>query len=497
MNYLDKYNEWKNHPNLDAGDREELVAIESDDKEIKERFLYDLEFGTGGLRGILGIGTNRINKYMIRKTTQGFAEYIKKAGAEACTRGVVIAHDNRRFSIEFCLETAGVLAANGIKAYVFESLRPTPELSFAVRELSAFGGVMITASHNPYYDNGIKIINRFGEKLDNSTAALIEAYLDGNLDLLGVKEKDLPVARREKLGGIIDYVAGRNRYMGYLISVAAHSYKNLRIGLDCANGAAWNIAKSIFEALGAQVYLTGASPDGLNINRDCGSTHIENLQKLVSEQHLDAGFAFDGDADRCIAIDEQGTIVDGDTMLFILATRLKQRGMLDQDTVVATIMSNTGLERALKKEGIQCIRTNVGDRFIYEAMQKGGYRLGGEQSGHIILRKYATTGDGLLTAIMIAEQMLDEKLPLSALAKPVVYLPQLEKNIPADDKSAVVANPQVQQKLQEIKDRLGSDGRILLRESGTEPMVRIMVEAETKELCQATVAELVNVIQSL
>lgn len=454
-------------------------------------------FGTDGFRGEANVGLTSMHAYRIgRFLGWYFSNPLSGCNKQNYRSRIVIGKDTRRSSYMLEYSIVAGITASGADAYMLH-VTTTPSVTYVTRQDEFDCGVMITASHNPFYDNGIKIINRFGEKLDNATAALIEAYLDGNLDLLGVKEEDLPVAHREKLGGIIDYVAGRNRYIGYLISVAAHSYKNLRIGLDCANGAAWNIANSIFEALGAQVYLTGASPDGLNINRDCGSTHIENLRSLVTEQHLDAGFAFDGDADRCIAVDEQGTVVDGDTMLFILATRLKQRGMLDQDTVVATIMSNTGVERALAKEGIRCIRTNVGDRFIYEAMQKGGYRLGGEQSGHIILRKYATTGDGLLTAIMIAEQMLDEKLPLSALAKPVVYLPQMEKNIPAADKSTVIQNPQVQETLQKIKDRLGDAGRILLRESGTEPMVRIMVEAQTKELCQKTIEEMAETIHSI
>ena len=454
-------------------------------------------FGTDGFRGEANIGLTSMHAYRIGR----FLGWYYANALSGCTKQnyrprIVIGKDTRRSSYMLEYSIVAGITASGADAYMLH-VTTTPSVTYVTRQDGFDCGVMITASHNPYYDNGIKIINRFGEKLDNTTAALIEAYLDHNFDLLGIEGDDLPLAHREKLGGIIDYVAGRNRYIGYLISVAAHSYKNLRIGLDCANGAAWNIAKSIFEALGAQVYLTGASPDGLNINRDCGSTHIENLRKMVTEQHLDAGFAFDGDADRCIAVDELGNIIDGDTMLFILAARLKKRGMLDQDTVVATVMSNTGVERALAQEGIRCIRTNVGDRFIYEAMQKGGYRLGGEQSGHIILRKYATTGDGLLTAIMIAEQMLDEKLPLSALAKPVVYFPQAEKSIHATDKSAIISKPTVQDALQRITERLGDAGRILLRESGTEPVVRIMVEAETAELCQKTINEMADVIHSI
>jgi phosphoglucosamine mutase len=453
-------------------------------------------FGTDGFRGEANRRLTSMHAYRIgRFLGWYFSSPLSGCNKQNYRPRIVIGKDTRRSSYMLEYSIVAGITASGADAYMLH-VTTTPSVTYVTRQDEFDCGVMITASHNPYYDNGIKIINRFGEKLDDATAALIEAYLDYNYAVLGLEE-DLPTAQREKIGGIIDYVAGRNRYIGYLISVAAHSYKNMRIGLDCANGSSWNIAKSIFEALGAQVFLTGASPDGLNINRDCGSTHIENLCNLVKEQHLDAGFAFDGDADRCIAVDEQGNPVDGDTILYILASRLKKRGMLDQNTVVATVMSNTGVERALEKEGIRCVRTNVGDRFIYECMQKNGYRLGGEQSGHIILRKYATTGDGLLTAIMIAEQMQDEKLSLSALAKPVVYLPQFEKNIVVEDKAAVTGHPAVQQALQKEIDLLGDHGRILLRESGTEPVVRIMVEAESLELCKAIASRLAETIERI
>jgi phosphoglucosamine mutase len=353
---------------------------------------------------------------------------------------------------------------------------------------------MITASHNPYYDNGIKVINRHGEKLDDNTTALIEAYIDGDLKSLGVCGNDLPLAHRERIGCIVDYVAGRNRYVGYLISVAAHSYKELKIGLDCANGASWMIAKNVFDALGAQTVVIGAEPDGLNVNNGCGSTHIENLCKLVKEQHLDVGFAFDGDADRCIAVDENGNVVDGDSMLYILATRLKARDMLDHNTIVATIMSNSGLFAALKEAGIDCVQTSVGDRFVYECMQDKGYRLGGEQSGHIILKKYATTGDGLLTAIMIAEEMRDRKSPLSKLAEPVKLYPQLTKNIRVKDKSAVMMDSDVQAELKAVDALINGKGRALLRQSGTEPVIRIMIESESEELCESYADRIANVI---
>lgn len=451
-------------------------------------------FGTDGFRGEANLRLTSMHAYRIGR----FLGWYFSNPLSGCTKQnyrprIVIGKDTRRSSYLLEYSIVAGITASGADAYMLH-VTTTPSVTYVTRQDEFDCGVMITASHNPYYDNGIKIVNKFGEKLDDATAALIEAYLDENYAALGLSA-DLPLARRERIGGIIDYAAGRNRYIGYLISVATHSYKHMRIGLDCANGAAWNIAKSIFEALGAQVYLTGASPDGLNINRDCGSTHIENLCNLVKEQHLDAGFAFDGDADRCIAVDENGRPVDGDTILYILASRLKKRGMLDQDTVVATVMSNTGVERALEQEGIRCVRTNVGDRFIYECMQKNGYRLGGEQSGHIILRKYATTGDGLLTAIMITEQMRDEKLPLSALAKPVVYLPQYEKNIPVEDKAAALNHPAVQEEYQKQVALLGNNGRILLRESGTEPVVRVMVEAECFEQCKAIAEILGGVIE--
>ena len=453
-------------------------------------------FGTDGFRGEANLRLTSMHAYRIgRFLGWYFSSPLSGCNKQNYRPRIVIGKDTRRSSYMLEYSIVAGITASGADAYMLH-VTTTPSVTYVTRQDEFDCGVMITASHNPYYDNGIKIVNKFGEKLDDTTAALIEAYLDENYSALGLTE-DLPPVRREKIGRIVDYAAGRNRYIGYLISVATHSYKHLRIGLDCANGAAWNIAKSIFEALGAQVYLTGASPDGLNINRDCGSTHIENLCSLVKEQHLDAGFAFDGDADRCIAVDENGHTVDGDTILYILATRLKKRGMLDKDTVVATVMSNTGVERALAQEGIRCIRTDVGDRFIYECMQKNGYRLGGEQSGHIILRKYATTGDGLLTAIMIAEQMRDEKLPLSALAKPVVYLPQYEKSIPVEDKAAAINNPQVQAELKKQTETLGNDGRILLRESGTEPVVRVMVEAQTSAQCKTIAEALAGIIEKV
>lgn len=452
-------------------------------------------FGTDGFRGEANVGLTSMHAYKVgRFLGWYFSSPLSGCAKQNYRPRIVIGKDTRRSSYMLEYSIVAGITASGADAYMLH-VTTTPSVSYVTRQDEFDCGVMITASHNPYYDNGIKIVNQYGEKLDDKTAALIEAYIDGNLSLLGVGAADLPLAQKDRLGQIVDYVAGRNRYVGYLISVASHSYKELRIGLDCANGASWMIAKAVFDALGAQTFVTGASPDGLNINRGCGSTHIENLCAFVKENHLDVGFAFDGDADRCIAVDENGSVVDGDGILYILATRLKSRDMLDHNTMVATVMSNSGLLKALQKAGIHCIQTAVGDRFVYECMQNGGYRLGGENSGHIILKKYATTGDGILTAIMIAEEMRDEKAALSALAKPVVLLPQLTRNIRVSDKSAVLSDSAVQAKLEEVRARIGGDGRVLLRESGTEPVIRIMVEAESAELCEQYAGLLADVIK--
>jgi phosphoglucosamine mutase len=393
--------------------------------------------------------------------------------------------------IEYSI-VAGI-TASGADAYMLH-VTTTPSVSYVTRQDEFDCGIMITASHNPFYDNGIKIINRYGEKLDDETTALIEAYLDANLKILGISGDDLPLATRNKIGCIVDYVSGRNRYLGYLISLASNSYKKLRIGLDCANGASWMIAKSVFSALGAQTYVIGAEPDGLNINQGCGSTHIENLCNLVKEKHLDIGFAFDGDADRCIAVDEKGNKIDGDAILYILARRLKNRGMLNDNTIVATVMSNSGLVSSLKSIGIQCAQTTVGDRFVYECMQKNGYSLGGEQSGHIILRKYATTGDGILTAIMLAEEVCDSKHSLSELTESVKLYPQKIKSFRVKDKRAVLDDTAVLTAVAAIETRIDGNGRVLLRQSGTEPVIRIMVEAESEALCDEYIDSITHVI---
>ena len=439
-------------------------------------------FGTDGFRGEANVKLTSMHAYKVGRFL-GWYYQNEISGCPANHRPrIVIGKDTRRSSYTLEYSIAAGITASGADAYMLH-VTTTPGVSYVTRQDEFDCGIMITASHNPFYDNGIKVINKFGEKLNDETTSLIEAYLDGNLSVLGVSGTDLPLATKEKIGCIIDYSSGRNRYLGYLISLASHSYKNLKIGLDCANGAAWMIAKSVFAALGAQTTVIGAEPDGLNINENCGSTHIENLCKLVKEKHLDVGFAFDGDADRCIAVDENGEVVDGDKMLYALGKRLKGRGMLNNNTVVATIMSNSGFLASLEEAGIKCEQTNVGDRFVYECMQEKSYDLGGEQSGHIIIKKYATTGDGILTAIMLAEEICDSKLSLAELVAPVKLYPQYIKNIRVKDKAEVLKDKAVLESKEEVEKLIAGKGRVLLRESGTEPVIRIMIESETEEKC--------------
>ena len=440
-------------------------------------------FGTDGFRGEANINLTSIQAYKVGR----FLGWYYSSKLSGCQKAgyrpkVVIGKDTRRSSYMLEYSIVAGITASGADAYMLH-VTTTPSVSYVTRQDEFDCGIMITASHNPYYDNGIKVINSRGEKLDDETTSFIEAYLDGDLASLGVVGEDLPLAQKSKIGCIHDYVSGRNRYIGYLISVASNSYKNLKIGIDCANGASWNIASSVFSALGAQVYTIGAEPDGLNINTDCGSTHMENLVKLVKEKHLDLGFAFDGDADRCLAVDENGKIIDGDAIIYILGKRLKSRGMLNDDTVVTTIMSNSGFVASLDQIGIKCVQTTVGDRFVYECMQNNNYSIGGEQSGHIIIKKYATTGDGILTAIMIAEEICDSKSSLAKLAEPVKTYPQYMKNVRVKDKAAVMGDKAVLGAVAEVERLIGKDGRVLLRQSGTEPVIRVMVESLTHEKC--------------
>ena len=448
-------------------------------------------FGTDGFRGEAGVTLTSEHAYKIGR----FLGWYYAQGGTHKVRAV-IGKDTRRSSYMFEYAIVAGLTASGADAYMLH-VTTTPSVSYAVAGDEFDCGIMISASHNPYTDNGIKLVNRKGEKIDDATIEKIEMYLDGKLGELGITTPDIPFATGAALGEIIDYAAGRNRYIGYLISLSQYSFRNFRVGLDCANGSSWMIAKNVFDALGTKTYTINASPDGLNINRDVGSTHIEVLAKYVKENQLDIGFAFDGDADRCIAVDERGQIVNGDHILYVLAMQLKKNGNLVNNTVVTTVMSNMGLYRALKDAGIRYEQTTVGDRYIYENMQHTCNCIGGEQSGHIILSKYATTGDGILTAIKLMEAVIREKLPLSKLAEPVQMLPQVTKNVRVADKAAVKNHPAVQSSLQSVGERLGESGRILLRESGTEPVIRVMVEAPTELQCEEFAGEVVDQIYAL
>lgn len=444
-------------------------------------------FGTDGFRGEAGSTLNAEHAYKIGRF---LGWYYGRDGKKV---RVVIGKDTRLSSYMFEYSIVSGLTASGADAYMLH-VTTTPSVSYIASKDEFDCGIMISASHNPYYDNGIKLVNRYGEKMDDKTLSKIESYIDGDYAALGL-EGDIPFSVGDKIGKSVDYSAGRNRYIGYLISLAVHSFKHLKIGLDCANGSSWMIAKSVFDALGATTHTINAAPDGTNINRDAGSTHIEVLQEFVREHGLDMGFAFDGDADRCIAVDENGEVVNGDHILYILGMQLKNQGMLANNTVVTTVMSNMGLYKALEKSGINYTQTSVGDKYVYENMLSTGNCVGGEQSGHIILSKYATTGDGILTAIKLTEACLDSKQTLSQLAAPVKMFPQVMKNVRVTDKKAVTEDAEVQKKISEIEEALGSSGRILLRESGTEPVIRVMVEAENIELCERFTEEVVALIK--
>ena len=479
----------------------EIFGISSDqllrdnlELKVSNSKLGNKYFGTDGFRGESNITLNSMQAYKVgRFLGWYYSKILAENGKFNVRPRVVIGKDTRRSSYMLEYSIVAGLTASGADVYMLH-VTTTPSVSYVTSQDGFDCGIMITASHNPYYDNGIKILNRFGEKLDDKTTLLIENYLDGNLKALGINDSDIPFAVRDKIGCIMDYASGRNRYIAYLISLASHSYKKLRIGLDCANGSSWMIAKAVFSALGAQTEVIGVEPDGLNINKDCGSTHIEKLQALVKEKHLDFAFAFDGDADRCFAIDEKGNVVDGDKILYILANRFKLRGMLNDNTVVSTVMSNSGFVNSLEKIGIKSVQTKVGDRYVYECMQKNDYSLGGESSGHIILKKYATTGDGLLTAIMLTEEICDTKLSLSKLHEKVVLYPQITKNLHVKNKSAVILDEVVKEKIKEVEKLIDKKGRVLLRESGTEPVVRIMVECEDRDMCNLYVDMISNVI---
>lgn len=436
-------------------------------------------FGTDGFRGEANVNLTVEHAYRVGRFIGWYF------GREHKCK-VVIGKDTRRSSYMFEYSLVAGLTASGADAYLLH-VTTTPSVSYVVRTEDFDCGIMISASHNPFYDNGIKLLNSNGEKMEESVISQVEDYLDGVTE-------EIPFAHREAVGCTVDYVAGRNRYLGYLISLATYSFKGKRIGLDCANGSAWNLAKAVFDALGAKTYVINNEPDGTNINTNCGSTHIEGLQKLVVEQGLDAGFAFDGDADRCLCVDEKGNVINGDLILYIYGCYMKERGKLIGNTVVTTVMSNFGLYKAFDEVGIEYEKTAVGDKYVYESMTNNGHRLGGEQSGHIIFSKYATTGDGIITALKMMEVMLAKKKPLSELAAPVTIYPQLLKNVRVTDKTAAQNDPEVKAAVKEAAKELGNNGRILVRESGTEPLVRVMVEAETDEICEKYVMQVVDTI---
>ncbi|MBR6402212.1 MAG: phosphoglucosamine mutase [Eubacterium sp.] len=451
-------------------------------------------FGTDGFRGEANENLTADHAYQVgRFLGWYYGEMKRQAGLTSATPKVVIGKDTRRSSYMFEYALVAGLVASGADAYMLH-VTTTPSVAYVTRLDDFDCGIMISASHNPYYDNGIKLINSQGEKMEESTIELVEAYLDGNLELFGQKWDILPFAKKEQIGCTVDYVSGRNRYIGYLISLGLYSFKDKKVALDCANGASWNIAKSVFDALGAKTYVINAAPDGTNINRDAGSTHIEGLQKFVVDNGLDVGFAYDGDADRCLAVDEKGNVIDGDAIMYICGVHMKEKGELMNNTVVTTVMSNFGLYKAFDEAGIEYAKTAVGDKYVYEYMSQNGCRIGGEQSGHIIYSKYATTGDGILTSLKVMEVMLATKKTLSELAAPFTVYPQVLKNVKVTDKKAAQDDADVQAKVKEVADSLGDSGRILVRESGTEPLVRVMVEAETKEECEKYVDMVVDTI---
>ena len=438
-------------------------------------------FGTDGFRGEANVVLTVEHAFKVGRYLGWYFGQDHKAR-------IVIGKDTRRSSYMFEYALAAGLTASGADAYLLH-VTTTPSVSYVVRTEDFDCGLMISASHNPYYDNGIKVINSEGHKMEAEVEAKIEAYIDGEID-------EIPLATKESIGRTVDYATGRNRYIGHLISLATRSFKDMRVGLDCANGSASSVAKSVFDALGAKTYVINNEPNGVNINTNCGSTHIEVLQEYVKEKHLDIGFAYDGDADRCIAVDENGNVVDGDRIMYVCGKYLMEQGKLKDNTVVTTIMSNLGLYKACDKIGMKYEQTAVGDKYVYENMLKNGYVLGGEQSGHIIFSKHARTGDGILTSLMVMEAIIEKKQTLGTLADEVKIFPQLLKNVRVKDKKTALDNAAVQAAVEKTAEELGTDGRILVRESGTEPVIRVMVEAASDEICEKYVDSVVKVIES-
>lgn len=436
-------------------------------------------FGTDGFRGEANVVLTVEHAFKVGRFLGWYYGQEHKAR-------VVIGKDTRRSSYMFEDALSAGLTASGADVYLLH-VTTTPSVSYVTRTEDFDCGIMISASHNIFYDNGIKVINAKGHKLEAEVEEKIESYIDGTWG-------EIPYATRDAIGRTIDYSAGRNRYIGHLIAMATRSFKDKRVGLDCSNGSASSIAKSVFDALGAKTYVINSEPDGTNINRNCGSTHIHVLQEFVKEKKLDVGFAYDGDADRCLAVDENGNEVDGDLILYVCGKYLKEQGRLNNDTIVTTIMSNLGLYKACDKAGIKYEKTAVGDKYVYENMVQNNHCLGGEQSGHIIFSKYATTGDGILTSLLLMEVMLEKKQTLAKLTEEVKIYPQLLKNVRVSDKKTARENAEVIKAVEAVTEALGNDGRILVRESGTEPVIRVMVEASTDELCEKYVNQVVEVM---
>lgn len=450
-------------------------------------------FGTDGFRGEANKTLTADHAFKVGRFLGWYYNAIAQQAGRKEPARVLIGKDTRRSSYMFEYSLVSGLTASGADAYLLH-VTTTPSVAYITKVDGFDCGIMISASHNPYYDNGIKLINGNGEKMEESVIALVEAYLDGKLELFGKTWETLPFAQREKIGCTVDYVSGRNRYVGYLISLGLYSFRGVKVGLDCANGASWNIAKSVFDALGASTYVIHAEPNGVNINENAGSTHIGQLQEFVVKNGLDVGFAYDGDADRCLCVDEKGNVLTGDHILYIYGRYLKERGKLLTNTVVTTVMSNFGLYKAFDEIGVEYAKTDVGDKYVYEYMAKNGCRLGGEESGHIIFSKYATTGDGLLTSLKMMEVMLAKKKKMSELAAPLTVFPQLLVNVRVQDKKAAMQDPDVLDAVKAAQESLGDTGRVLVRESGTEPLVRVMAEAPTEEICRQQVDKIVDVI---
>ena len=451
-------------------------------------------FGTDGFRGEAGVTLTADHAYKVGRFLGWYYGMLRQRNGETTAPRIVIGKDTRRSSYMFEYSLVAGLTASGADAYLLH-VTTTPSVAYIARVDDFDCGIMISASHNPYYDNGIKLIDCYGEKMDEETLLLVEDYLDGKLHIFDQDWPELPFASRDHVGCTVDYVAGRNRYMGYLISLGIYSFRGVKVGLDCANGSSWNIAKSVFDALGAKTYVMGDEPDGFNINNGVGSTHIEALRRFVLANELDVGFAYDGDADRCLAVDEQGGIITGDHILYVCGRHLKQQGELPRNTVVTTIMSNFGLYRAFDREGISYAKTAVGDKYVYEYMARNGCALGGEQSGHIIFSKYASTGDGVLTSLKLMEVMLEQKKPLSKLTEGLTIYPQVLENVRVQDKKTAREDPDVQAAVDAVAAELGDTGRVLVRESGTEPVLRVMVEAPEDAICRQCVDRVVDVIR--